>query len=353
MPPNLVYVGSYTRSGHSEGIHIFQRDPATGKLSHLQTVPGTDPSFLAFDPSRRFLFAVSEGLGLDGGGVVSFAIDPSTGGLTQLSQQPTVGGEPCHLTCDPTGRWLVVVNHEHGSVVVFPVLPDGRLGPRSDFQQHVGSGPGPTQAGPHAHFVSFDPPGRHVLVADKGIDKVMIYQLDTSAGKLVPNDPPFGVMHSGAAPRHLAFHPNGRYLYVNGEADMTITAFSYDDQAGALSELQVLPTLPAGADREGVSTAQIMVEPSGGFVYVSNRGHDTIAIFAIDQASGRLTAVGHASTLGKTPRNFNIEPSGTYLYAGNQNSNTIVQFRIDHATGQLVPTGEVTPAGAPVCIIFS
>jgi 6-phosphogluconolactonase len=245
-----------------------------------------------------------------------------------------------------------VANHEHGSVVVLPIDADGHLGPVSDFVQHEGSGPGPTQAGPHAHWVDFDLAGQRVLVADKGIDKMMIYRLSADTGKLVPNDPAFGSLHAGAAPRHLAFHPSGRYAYVNGEADMTITAFSYDDQRGALAELQVLSTLPEGALRDGCSTAEIVVEPGGQFVYVSNRGHDSIAIFGIDQATGRLTAVGHTPTQGRTPRNIAIDPTGTFLYAANQNSDTIVHFRIDHQSGQLIPTGDVTPVGAPVCILF-
>ena len=351
-PSNLVYVGTYTRSGRSQGIHVFQRDPASGTLTFLHTVAEVDPSFLTFDPSRRFLFAVSEGLGLDGGAVVSFKVDGQTGQLTPLSHQPSLGGEPCHLCCDPTGRYVLVANHEHGSVVVLPADADGRLGPVSDFQQHVGSGPGPTQAGPHAHWVDFDLPGRRVLVADKGIDQIVIYRLDTDAGKLVPNEPAFGSLHPGAAPRHLAFHPSGHYAYVNGEADMTITAFSYDDQRGALDELQVLSTLPDGAPRDGCSTAEIVVEPAGRFVYVSNRGHDSVAIFGIDQATGRLTAAGHTPTQGRIPRNIAIDPTGTFLYAANQESDTIVHFRIDHEQGQLIPTGDITPVGAPVCILF-
>jgi 6-phosphogluconolactonase len=348
--PDLVYIGTYTRGGASQGIGVFEHDRATGALRHLQTVEESDPSFLTFDPSRRFLFAVSEGMGLEGGGVVSFEIDPETGGLSHLSRRPTGGGEPCHLTTDPSGRWLIVVNHEHGSVAVFPIEADGRLGERSDFKQHVGSGPGPTQAGPHAHFVTFDPAGQRVLVADKGIDQVVLYQLRD--GKLVPNDPPFGRLHAGAAPRHIAFHPNGRYVYVNGEADMTITAFDYDASTGALSELQVLPTVPEDASRQGLSTAQIMVEPGGNFVYVSNRGHDSIAMFRIDPSSGRITALGNVSTQGRTPRNFNIDPSGKRLYAANQSSDTIVTFNINQQTGALEPTGQVTEVGAPVCILF-
>ncbi|MDQ6674047.1 MAG: lactonase family protein, partial [Chloroflexota bacterium] len=319
----------------------------------LHATPAVDPSFLAFDPRGQFLFACSEGLGRDGGAAASFKIEGAAGNLIPLSQQPSLGGEACHLVCDPTGGWLMVANHEHGSVAVLPIDANGRLGPVSDLRQHEGSGPGPTQTGPHAHCVNLDLPGRRVLVADKGIDKVMLYQLDTIAGKLLPSDPPSASLHAGAAPRHIAFHPSGRYVYVIGEADMTITAFSYDDQRGALTELQVLPTLPDGAAREECSTAEVAVEPEGRFVYVSNRGHDSIAIFEIDQASGRLTVAGHAPTHGRTPRNFAIDPTGTFLYAANQNSDTIVHFRIDHHTGQLVPTGDVTAVGAPVCVLFS
>jgi 6-phosphogluconolactonase len=354
MQPNLVYVGTYTRSGTSEGIYVYQRDPETGALTHLHTIEDIDPSFLAFDPSKRFLFAVRElreHAGEGHGSAASYLIDQETGDLTFLSRQSTHGGEPCHLVVDPTGRYLLVANHEHGSVAVLPIDADGRLQPASDLRQHEGSGPGPSQQGPHAHFVTFDPTRQRVLVTDKGIDKVMIYRLDAD-GTLLPHDPPFAPLHSGTAPRHLAFHPSGRFAYVNGEADMTITAFRYDGARGALEELHYLSTLPEGATGERLSTAQVLVEPSGRFVYVSNRGHDSIAIFEIDQQTGRLTAIGHEPSQGHTPRNFAIDPSGTFLYVANQNSDTIVHFRIDRQTGQPTPTGDVTEVGGPVCILF-
>ncbi len=356
MPPDLVYVGTYTQTGRSAGIYVYRYERPSGRLTLLHTTEETDPSFLAFDPRQRYLFAVSETQQYEGeasGSVVSFAIDQQTGALQRLSRQATGGGDPCHLTTDPSGRFLLVANHEAGNIAVLPIGADGRLAPRSHLGQHEGSGPGPTQTGPHAHFVAFDPGGRHVLVNDKGIDKVMLYQLDTRAGALVPNDPPFAPVHSGAAPRHLDFHPSGKYVYVNGEADMTINAFAYDGERGAFSELHYLSTLPEGASREGVSTAQLLVEPRGKFVYVSNRGHDSIAMFAIDQGTGRVTSLGNVSTEGKTPRNFAIDPSGEFLYAANQGSDTIVQFRIDPELGRLTPTGEVTQVGAPVCIRFS
>jgi 6-phosphogluconolactonase len=354
MQPNLVYVGTYTRLGRSEGIYVYRRDPETGALTRLHVIEAVDPSFLAFDPSKRFLFAVREHrehAGEGHGSAASYLIDQQTGDLTPLSRQSTHGGEPCHLVVDPTGRHLLVGNHEHGSVVVLPIDPDGRLQPASHLEQHEGSGPGPTQQGPHAHFVTFDPTEQLVLVTDKGIDKVMLYRLD-AAGKLIPHDPPFARLHAGAAPRHLAFHPSGRFAYVNGEADMTITAFAYDGARGVLDELHYLSTLPEGATGERFSTAHVLVEPSGRFVYVSNRGHDSIAIFEIDQATGRLTAVGHEPSQGRMPRNFAIDPSGTFLYVANQLSDTIVHFRIDRQIGRLAPTGDVTEVGGPVCILF-
>lgn len=355
MQPNLVYVGTYTRQSKSEGIYVYRRDAKTGALTQLHTVPTINPSFLAFDPNKRFLFAVGETQEYEGkasGSVASFLIDQETGNLSFLNRQATLGGDPCHLCTDPTGRYLFVANHESGNVAVLPIEPDGRLKPASDLRQHEGSGPGPTQKGPHAHFVIIDPTGQYVLVNDKGIDKTMIYRLDASAGKLVPHDPPFARLHGGAAPRHLAFHPSGRYAYVIGEADMTVTAFTYDGQCGVLEEIHYLSTLPEGATGTRFSTAQVLVEPSGRFLYVSNRGHDSIAIFAIDQATGRLTAIGHVSTEGRTPRNFAIDPSGTFLYAANQNSDSIVPFRIDGQTGQLTRSGEAVDVGAPVCVLF-
>ena len=352
-PPNLVYVGTYTRSGRSEGIHVFEHEPSTGQLTHRSTTAEIDPSWLVFDPAKRFLFAVSEGLGRDQGAVVSFEIDPATGALKWLSRQPTMGGEPCHLCVDPTGRFVLVANHEHGNVAVFPINSDGRLDPASDLRQHVGSGPGPTQQGPHAHHVTFDPPGRRVLVTDKGIDQVVVYRLDLATGKLLENDPPSGHIHAGAAPRHIAFGVDGRFAYVNGEADMTLAAVSYDATTGAMHELQSLSTLPSGGAGAGDSTAEVEVEPNGRFVYVSNRGHDSIAGFAIDQISGRLAPIGHVSSGGRTPRNFKIDPSGKRLYAANQNSDSIIHFDLDPMTGQLTPDSRVTEVGAPVCILFS
>ena len=356
MRPNLLYVGQYTRSGKADGIQVYERDPETGRLTLLHTIQERDPSFLAFDPSRRFLFAVNElrlAQGEGNGTVASFAVDQESGALTFLSRQSTEGGEPCHVTTDPTGSVLLVANHEDGSVAVFPLDSDGRIGPLSDLVRHEGSGPAPSQKGPHAHFVTFDPTERRILVADKGIDKVVLYRLDAAAGKLVPHEPPFFRLHPGAAPRHIAFHPNGCFVYVNGEADLTVTAFTYAPEHGLFEEIPWLSTLPDGARAERQSTAQILVHPNGRFLYVSNRGHDSIAMFALDPETGRLTALGTEPTRGQAPRNFVIDPSGTLLYVANQNSDTIVHFRIDPASGRLTPTGDITPVAAPVCLLLS
>jgi 6-phosphogluconolactonase len=355
MRADLMYVGTYTSSTPADGINVFQRDPDSGKLEHLAEAELTNPSWLAFDPDKRFLFAVAETMeyaGNQGGGVASFTIDQDSGELRKLSEQPTKGGAPCHLCTDPDGRFLFVANHEHGNVSMLPINSDGTVEPASDVQQHEGSGPGPTQQGPHAHCTVFDPAGKRLLVVDKGIDKVMIYKVDAGNQKLSPAEPPYVSLHSGAAPRHIAFHPSGDFAYVNGEADMTITALAYDGN-GIFEEIHYLSTLPEDADREGVSTAGIVVHPSGKFVYVSNRGHDSIAIFEIDQATGALTPRGHQDSGGEVPRAFTIDPDGKFMYVGNQQSNEIVTFRIDAETGLLEPTGDRTTCGAPVAFLFS
>ena len=357
MQKNLVFVGTYTQPApprKGEGIYVFRRDPGSGALEPLHVVSDVgNPSFLCFDPAHKYLFAVNETndyQGRETGAVSSFAIGDD-GSLTFLSKQPTEGGDPCHLVTDPSGRYLFVANHEHGTIGVLPIGSDGKLSPASDVRRHSGSGPGPSQQGPHAHFVALDPNGR-LLCCDKGIDKVMIYNLDAAKGALVPNDPAYGTLHAGAAPRHLGFHPSGRYCYVNGEADMTITAFAYDAAKGAMTELHHTSTLPPEGATGRLSTAQLVVHPSGKFVYVSNRGHHSIAVFAIDQGTGRVTQVEVVSSGGQTPRNFNVDPSGQYLYAANQDSHNLVVFKIDQQTGKLTPTGQQAEAGSPVCVIF-
>ena len=349
----LVYVGTYTR-GESEGIYVYRLALPSGALEPVSTASGNDnPAFLTFGPQQRYLYAVSEIGEFEGqpsGAVSAFAISPGTGELAHLNQQPTGGAGPCHLTVDQTGRSLLVANYDGGSVTVLPIGDDGRLGEATDFVQHEGSSVNPErQAEPHAHSITLDPANRYAFAADLGLDQVVIYQFDSAEGKLKPNDPAWAQVKPGAGPRHFAFHPSRRYAYVIDELDNTITAFTYDETRGALEHIHAVGTLPDGFG-ETSYCADIHVSPSGRFVYGSNRGHDSIVIFAIDEQTGRLTYVDHEPTQGQTPRNFAIDPTGSFLLAANQDSNNIVTFRIDQETGKLASTGHVAEVPTPVCL---
>jgi len=349
-----VYVGTYT-SGGSKGIYPLRLDLASGTLTAAGApVESVNPSFLALHPGGRFLYAVNEtgDSRKDEGGVSAFAVDPATGGLTFLNRQPSGGGAPCHLTLDAKGRHLLVANYSGGSVSVLSVGADGRLGPATSFVQHEGQGRDPKrQAGPHAHSVDLDTANRFALVADLGLDELFVYRFDPGKGTLAPNDPAGARLAAGAGPRHLAWHPDGRHAYLINEVTSTVTAFAYDAGAGSLAELQTISTLPAGFSGAN-TTAEIAVTPDGRFVYGSNRGHDSLAIFTVDAATGKLAAAGHQATLGKKPRHFAIDPTGTYLLAANQDSDTIAVFRIDHATGALLPVGQLVSVPRPVCVLM-
>jgi 6-phosphogluconolactonase len=349
----LVYVGTYTTKG-SAGIYVYRLDPDTGALELASTAPGLkNPSFVAIHPQGRYLYAVSEVLeyaGRPGGSVGAFSRDPETGALALLNQQPSHGTAPCHLCVDQTGQFVLAANYGGGSICVLPIEQDGTLGEATDFVQHRGSSVHPRrQEGPHAHSVTLDPANRFAFVADLGLDRIMVYQLDLANGKLLPHDEPWAQVHAGAGPRHFAFHPNGRYAYVIHELNSTLTVFAYDPARGTLKELQTLSTLPEGFTDTNYC-ADVHVSPSGRFVYGSNRGHDSIVIFQVDQDTGQLTYVDHEPTQGKTPRNFAIDPGGVFLLAANQDSDTIVTFRIDQQTGRLEPTGHVTSVSMPVCV---
>jgi 6-phosphogluconolactonase len=350
----FVYIGTYTRQ-KGKGIYAYRFQPAAGKLTPVGLAGESDnPSFLAVHPNRRFLYAVNEMSGGKPEGYVSaFAIDPKTGKLAFLNKVSSRGGGPCHLMVDKSGKHLAVANYNSGSVAVFPVLPDGRLGEASAFMQHRGSSANPArQKGPHAHCVLFSPDNRFLLAADLGLDQVLVYRFDATKGSLAPNDPPSARVAPGSGPRHLAFHPKGSFLYVNNEMASTVTAFAYQPGGGILKELQTVSTLPAGFSGES-TTAEIETDRAGKFLYVSNRGHDSIAVFAID-AKGALTPVEYASTQGKVPRSFALDPTGAYLFAANQDSYNVVVFRVDSKTGRLTPSGQVMEdVGQPVCVVFA
>jgi 6-phosphogluconolactonase len=352
----LVYIGTYTRSGKSKGIYVYRFNPSNGKLTYVDATSGiSNPSFVALHPNGRYLYSVSEIADHEGrrtGSVYAYSIDRSTGKLTPLNVQPSQGTGPCHVNVEATGKYVLVANYQSGSVAMFPVQSDGSLGEASDAVQHQGSSVDKDrQVGPHAHCIFPDPTNKFAIVNDLGTDKVMVYRLDLAAGKLPPNNPPSASVQAGLGPRHLDFHPNGRFVFVIHELGNMITSFAYDSTHGSLTEIQTAPSLPEGWS--GTShTADIHVAPSGKFLYGSNRGHDSLVIYAIDPATGKLTYVGHESTRGKTPRNFAIDPSGTFLFAENQNSDTIHTFRIDQKTGKLTATGDVTEVPSPVCLKF-
>jgi len=360
----LVYVGTYTLpihfgsgfvlEGKGEGIYVYRMDQASGALEFGSKMTGVaNPSFLALDPGRRFLYAVNELKTFEGkatGTVSAFSVDSETGELGFLNRKLTQGTDPCYVVVDKTGRHVLVANYMSGSVCVLPVQEDGSLGEATDFIQHHGSSIDPErQEGPHAHSVVLDDVNRSAFVPDLGLDKIMIYRFDSIRGKLEPDDEPWVKVRAGAGPRHFAFHPDGRYAYLINELDSTLVAFAYDEENGTLREIQTVLTLPR--DFVGASTcADVHVSPSGRFVYGSNRGHNSIAIFRIDQRTGELTYVGHESTRGETPRNFAIDPTGRFLLAANQDTDTIVTFRVDQQTGRLSPTGYVTKVPTPVCV---
>lgn len=348
-----VYIGTYTK-GRSEGIYVYRMDESSGALEFIsETEGGDNPAFLAIDPQQRYLYAVNEvGTFADkpGGAVSAFSIDPKTGELTYLNQQPTHGAGPCYLSVDQTSRFVLVANYSGGSVSVLPIQSDGKLGEITDFVQHEGSSVNSRrQSSPHAHSIVLDGANRYAFVPDLGLDKIMIYKLDLANGKLKPNDEPWAKVKSGSGPRHFTFHPNSKYAYVINELDSTLTGFAYDGERGSLREIQAVPTLPE--DFSEIShCADVHISLSGKFIYGSNRGHDSIVIFQIDEETGKLTYVGHESTQGKNPRNFAIDPTGEFLLAANQNTNNIVIFRINQQTGKLIPTGHVTEVPMPVCL---
>jgi 6-phosphogluconolactonase len=350
-----AYVGTYT-DDRREGIFIFKLDPASGKLAPVGAATGLpSPSFLAIHPSKRYLYAVNEVGDFGGksaGAVSAFAIDAKTGALKPINQQSSVGTGPAHIIVDATGKFALVANYGGGSVALLPIKADGSLAPASDFVQHSGSSVNKQrQEGPHAHSTTLDPANRVAFVADLGLDKLLAYQLDATREKLAPNAPPFAQVKPGAGPRHFAFHPQGKHAYVINELDSTVTAFAYDAARGALREVQTIGTLPAGIS--GINyCADIHVSPTGKFLYGSNRGHDSIVIFAIDGRSGKLSLVGHQSTLGKWPRNFALDPTNQFLFVANQNSDDVVCFRMNTATGALTPTGQTLRVPKPVCVKF-
>jgi 6-phosphogluconolactonase len=362
-----VYIGTYTEDilfgtgkilqGKGEGIYHLQVDLQTGAMEQVGLTAGVpNPSFLALHPSGRYLYAVNELKEFEdavSGAASAFSVDSDGASLTFINNKATHGTDPCHLAVHPSGRYLLVANFASGSVCVLPISKDGSLGDATHVVQHQGSSVDPVrQAGPHAHAVNLDPSGRYLFVPDLGLDQLLVYQLDLDRGLLQPADPSTLTLHPGAGPRQLALHPGGRYAYLINELDSTITALRCDMDAALLHKIQTVSTLPDGF--KGASTcAELQVAPSGDFVYASNRGHDSLAIFAVDRTAGTLSLVGHQKTGGRTPRHFTLSPGGELLLVANQDTDNLVSFKPDPTSGQPHPTGHTLPIPTPVCVTFT
>jgi 6-phosphogluconolactonase len=351
-----VFVGTGTggKAG-SKGIYRLELDPAKGTLSTPELAAETEqPTFLAIHPNSKFLYSVGEYAKLGDkktGSLNAFALDAKTGKLTFLNQQSSGGGGPCHVLVDRDGKCLFAANYNTGSICCLPIKSDGSLAEATAFIQHQGSSiVKGRQEGPHAHSVNIDAANRIAVAADLGVDKLFIYRFDPNKGTLQPNDPPALELAKGAGPRHFAFHPNGKFAYAINELDSTITALSYDAAKGELKPLQTVTTLPQPT--KGNSTAEVVVHPNGKFLYGSNRGHNSIASFTIDEKTGQLTPTGHQDKEIKIPRNFALDPTGTLLIVANQDGNSLVMFRVDQKTGQLSPTGVHVDVPRPMCVRF-
>jgi len=351
----LLFVGTYTQKD-SKGIYAYRFEPASNTLISLGLVAETlNPSFLAIDPTEKFLYAANElekYKGESSGSVSAFAINRGSGKLSLLNEVSSRGTDPCYVSLDQSGKYVLVANYGSGSVAAFPVLNDGSLGKASAFFQHTGSGPDrERQEGPHAHWIGVTPDNRFAMAADLGIDQVLVYRFNEKTGTLSPNHPASVAMEPGSGPRHLDFHPNGKFAYVLSELHSKINVFSYDSRQGTMQPLQHIATVPK--EFSGTNyPAEIRVHPNGRFLFASNRGHDSIVVFSIDQEKGTLSLVGHFSTQGKKPRNFEIDPSGANLFVANQESGNVVIFNIEQTTGKLTPTGQVLHIDSPVCLKF-
>lgn len=351
----LLFVGTYTEK-ESKGIYAYRFDAASSELTPLGVAAETtNPSFLAIDQTNRFLYAVNEVQnykGASSGAVSAFSIDHQSGKLSLLNQVASRGADPCYIAFDKTGKYALVANYTGGSVAVFPVQADGRMGEASAFVQHQGSSINKErQESPHAHWIETTADNRFAVAVDLGLDELLVYRFDARTGSLTANVPPYAKLDPGAGPRHLAFHPNGKFAYVVNELQSSITAFTYDGSRGVLKKMNTITTIPKGFAGSN-DTAEIKVHPSGKFLFASNRGHDSIAVFSINSHTGALTLVDHLPTRGKTPRNFEIDPTGKLLFVANQDTDKIVVFRINPNDGRLTPTGQSLHVPAPVCLKF-
>jgi 6-phosphogluconolactonase len=350
-----VYIGTYTERGR-DGIYLAELDSSTGDLRLIRTVAAVKKaSFLAIHPNHRYLYStceVDDYSNAKGGAVSAFKIDLATGNLALLNHQSSGGEGPHYLSLDGEGKNALVANYHGGSVAVLPIRSDGTLGAATSIVLHQGSSVNKIrQTGPHPHAIDVDPSNRFVFVPDLGLDKVLSYYFDPAAGSLAPNNPSALATSPGAGPRHIRFHPNAKWAYVINELDSTVNALRYNSEVGVLTHMETVSTLPDGAKEENI-TGELVIHPNGRFLYGSNRGHDSIALFAIDQTTGRLNPLGHYPAGGRTPRNFNIDPTGKFLVSANLDSDSVTVLPIDPVTGKLSPPAHAIKVLQPYCIEF-
>ncbi len=346
-----MYIGTYT-GGRKDGIFLYELNPS-GELKLLGSTEAEDPSFLAIHPDGNYLYAVNEIGEYEGsksGSVSAFAIEKPSGKLRFINKQASRGASPCYISTDATGRQVLVANYMGGNVAVLPVQGANGLGPASDTKQHQGSGPNQErQEAPHAHAIVMAPGNQYALAADLGTDKIMIYKLDVQQGKLQPASTPYTQTQAGAGPRHIAF--SGDRVFVINELDSTLNAYAWNADRGTLTLQQTIAMLPQGYTGKN-QCADVHVSPDGRYVYGSNRGHNSIAVFAIEQGTGNLKLVEHVSTRGDWPRNFTLTPDGNLLLVANERSDAVVSFRVNKQTGKLTPTGHITQVPKPVCLML-
>ena len=354
MSASLVYIGTYAEAD-STSIFLYRLDPESGEMTSVNAFKaGENPSFLTLDEQRKHLYAVNETGNYEGensGAVSAFAVNQQNGDLTLLNRVASKGGAPCHVSVGGANNNVLVANYMGGNVASFQVQEGGRLSEAADVEQHTGKGPNTQrQEAAHAHYIAPDPNNKFILSVDLGTDNVLSYRLDASTGTLTPNTPAVAfAAKPGSGPRHLAFHPNGRYAYLIHELNSTMTALTYDADKGTFTEIETVPTLPAGFKGESYC-AEVKVSADGKFLYGSNRGHNSIVVYAIDQDTGKLTQVQFMSTGGGWPRDFTINQTGNVMLVANERSNNLVSFKIDKATGKLTPTGHKVSVHKPVCV---
>jgi 6-phosphogluconolactonase len=355
----LVYVGTYTATT-SKGIYNYRFDPQSGKLTPIGVAAElANPSFMATDPQHRFLYAATE-MGQEpgassykkNGSISSYSIDRKTGALTFLNKVDAGGGGSCHLVVDKTSKMLFVANYGSGNVASFAIKPDGSIGDRTGFDQHTGSSVDPArQKGPHAHAVVLSPDNRFLFVPDLGTDQIKIYRVDAAKGTFTPNDPAFATVKAGLGPRHFTFGRGAKFAYAVCEMGSSVAVFSYNPVKGSLTPVQTISNLPDGFT--GIdNSAEIEMDRSGRFLYASNRGNDSITVFAVDPVKGTLTKVQVVPTQGNIPRNFALDPTGKYLIAANQKSNSLVVFSVDPQDGKLKAAAQMLDIPSPVDILF-